>query len=529
MMSGTSHVVLLALGLGSLVMVVTALARRLPIPTPIVQVGAGFLVGLIPGAAVPELDPDLVFFVFLPPVLWSAAYFTSLREFKANLRPIGLLAIGLVVATTGVVAVASHALLPGLPWAVALALGAIVSPPDAIAAEAIIKRLPVPHRVVVILEGESLVNDASALILYRTAIVAAVTGYFSLGESVVRFFIDAAIGILIGLAVAWFIVAIARRATDSIALALLTLLAPYSAWIAAELVHVSAVLSCVAGGFYLRQHFSTAVAPLARLQNRAVWDVLLFTMNALIFVLLGIQFGDLLESTPNAVLARTGLVALAVSGIVIVVRLVWVPLATFIPRWASADLRRRDPVPNPKSVGLVAWTSMRGIVSLASALAVPLFLADGRPFPYRLEILIITMGVILVTLVLQGITLAPLIRKLGFPADPTAHIEERHARSEALRSGLERLEDLADEPWVSQDEVGRLREEFRRRSELHQAGGGGGNPADARRRLRREVLRAERRAMVRLRDEGAISDEVLQELERELDVEALRLGGGELR
>jgi CPA1 family monovalent cation:H+ antiporter len=529
MMSGTSHVVLLALGLGSLVMVVTALARRLPIPTPIVQVGAGFLVGLIPGAAVPELDPDLVFFVFLPPVLWAAAYFTSLREFKANLRPIGLLAIGLVIATTGVVAVAAHALLPGLPWAVALALGAIVSPPDAVAAEAIIKRLPVPRRVVVILEGESLVNDASALILYRTAVVAAVTGHFSLGEATVRFFIDAAIGILIGVSVAWLVVAIARRTNDAIALALLTLLAPYSAWIAAELIHVSAVLSCVAGGFYLRQHFSTAVAPLARLQTQAVWDVLLFTMNALIFVLLGVQFGDLLETTSRATLAQTGLVALAVSGIVIAVRLVWVPVATALPRWASAELRRRDPMPSPKAIGVIAWTSMRGIVSLASALAIPRLLADGRPFPYRLEILIITMGVILVTLVLQGVTLAPLIRRLGFPADPTPRIEERHARSEALRHGLERLEDLADEPWVSQDEVAELREEYRRRDELHRSAVGAHDPSDERRRLRRELLRAERRAMVRLRDEGAISDEVLQELERELDVEALRLGGGELR
>src|SRR6185295_12111306 len=207
--------IVLAVAFAAVVVAITAIARRLPVPAPILQMAAGFLVGLLPGVAIPELDPDLVFFVFLPPVLWSAAYFTSLREFKANLRPIGLLAIGLVIATTGVVAVASHALLPGLPWAVALALGAIVSPPDAVAAEAIIKRLPVPHRVVVILEGESLVNDASALILYRTAIVAAVTGYFSLGESVVRFFIDAAIGVLIGLAVAWFIVAIARRTTDS--------------------------------------------------------------------------------------------------------------------------------------------------------------------------------------------------------------------------------------------------------------------------------------------------------------------------
>ncbi|MEO8202200.1 MAG: Na+/H+ antiporter [Gemmatimonadota bacterium] len=526
-MTGASHAVLLALGLGSLVMAVTALARRLPIPTPILQVAAGLLVGLVQGAAVPELDPDLVFFVFLPPVLWSAAYYTSFREFRSNLRPIGLLAIGLVIATTGAVALATHALLPGLPWAVAVAIGAIVSPPDAVAAEAIIKRLPVPRKIVVILEGESLVNDASALVLYRTAVLAAVTGHFSLGESIVRFFIDAAIGILIGLAVAWLIVALARRTTDTIALALLTLLAPYSAWIAAELLHVSAVLACVAGGLYLRQHFSTVVSPLTRVNTGAVWDLLIFLVNGLIFVLLGVQFGDLIETTPTESLLRTGTVALAVSAIVIVVRLIWVPIGTYLPRWASSQIRAREPQPNPRSVGLIAWTSMRGIVSLASALAIPVALSDGSRFPYRSEILIIALGVILVTLVIQGLTLAPLIRRLKFAEDSTPIFERQHARHEALRNGLERLEDLSDEAWVSADDVERLREEYRRRFERERGGTASESQSNQSRRLRADLLRAERRAMVRLRDEGAIGDEVLLELERELDSEAIRLGAGE--
>lgn len=527
-MTDTSHTVLLALGLGSLVMAVTALARRLPIPTPILQVGAGLLVGLIHGAAVPELNPDLVFFVFLPPVLWSAAYFTSLREFKANLRPIGLLAIGLVIATTGAVAVATHALLPGLPWAVAVVIGAIVSPPDAVAAGAIIKRLPVPRRVVVILEGESLVNDASALVLYRTAVLAAVTGHFSLGETIVRFFIDAGVGILIGLMIAWLVVAIARRVDDPIALALVTLLAPYFAWIGAELLHVSSVLACVTGGLYLRQHFSTVVSPLTRINSLAVWEVLIFVVNGFIFVLLGIQFGDLVEATPLPTLMRTGQVALVVSLIAILVRLIWVPLASYLPRRLSKRIRRRDPMPSGKAIGLVAWTSMRGIVSLATALALPAALADGTRFPYRSEILIITLGVILVTLVLQGLTLAPLVKRLRFSHDPTPLVEQQHARREALRAGLDRLEDLADEPWVPRDEVPRLREEYRRRSQLERTGATGGR-GDGSSRLRADLLRAERRAMVRLRNEGAISDEVLHELERELDAEAIRLGAGEER
>jgi CPA1 family monovalent cation:H+ antiporter len=525
-MTGTSHTVLLALGLASLVMAVTALARRFPIPTPILQVCAGLLVGLIKGASVPELEPDLIFFVFLPPVLWSAAYFTSMREFRANLRPIGLLAIGLVIATTGVVAVVCHALLPGLPWAVAVAIGAIVSPPDAVAAEAIIKRLPVPHRTVVILEGESLVNDASALVLYRTAVVAAVTGVFSLGETVVRFFIDAGVGILIGIMVAWLVVSIARRINDPVAVSLVTLLAPYFCWISGELLHVSAVLACVAGGLYIRPHFSTVVSPLTRTNALAVWNLLIFVVNGFIFTLMGIQFGDLIEASPADTLISAGSVALIVSLIVILVRLIWVPLATILPRLLSKRARERDPMPNPKGVALVAWTSMRGIVSLATALAIPVSLASGQRFPYRSEILIITLGVILVTLVLQGLTLAPLIRWLRFSPDQTPEVERQHARREALRAALERLDDLSDEPWVSHEVVERLREEYRRRSERQLA------PSlahDGNSRVRAEMVRAERRSLVRLRNEGAISDEVLHELERELDAEAIRLGAGEER
>jgi CPA1 family monovalent cation:H+ antiporter len=289
------------------------------------------------------------------------------------------------------------------------------------------------------------------------------------------------------------------------------------------------VLACVAGGLYLRQHFSTVASPLTRTKTGAVWDVLIFVVNGLIFVLLGIQFGDLLQSTPLPTLFRAGGIALAVSLIVILLRLAWVPVAAWLPWWTSPRLRQRDPAPNPKGVALVAWTSMRGIVSLAAALALPTVLADGSRFPYRSEILIITLGVILATLVIQGLTLAPVIRKLKFTEDPLPRIEQLHARREALRNGLERLEDLADEPWVPAEEVVRLREEYRRRSEVDRDGTAGPAGSDTASRLRAELLRAERRAVIRLRDEGAISDEVLYELERELDLEAIRVGAGEER
>jgi Na+/H+ antiporter len=292
--------VVYAIAIAALVIALTAVARRLPVPTPILQVVAGLGVALIPGLEIPALEPDVVFFVFLPPILWAAAFFTSWREFKANARPIGLLAIGLVLATTAAVAVAVRWLLPDMPWSVAVALGAIVSPPDAVAAAAIVSRLPVPRRVVIILEGESLVNDASALVLYRTAVAVTLTGVFSWGESIVRFFVDAGIGTLIGLAVGWLIVRAAMQTKDAMAETLLTLAGPYVAWVAAETVHVSAVLACVAGGLYTRQHFSMAVAPVSRVQSRAVWDLLVFLFNALIFLLLGASSARCSKGCPKA-------------------------------------------------------------------------------------------------------------------------------------------------------------------------------------------------------------------------------------
>jgi CPA1 family monovalent cation:H+ antiporter len=515
--------IVLAIAFAAVVVAVTAIARRLPVPPPILQVAAGVLVGLVPGVSIPPLQPDVVFFVFLPPILWAAAFLTSLRDFSRFRRPIGLLAIGLVLATSIAVAVAARALFPGMSWAAAVALGAIVSPPDAVAAVAIVSRLPVPRRVVVVLEGESLVNDASALILYRSAVAAAVTGTFSWGESVVRFFLDAGVGVAIGVLVAWLVVRLLRWSRDVMAEIMLTLAAPYVAWLAAETVHVSSVLACVAGGLYLRRHFSSAVAPLSRLQNHSVWDLLIFVLNAAIFLLLGVQFRALLAGVPRdmvVVLVRAGFL---IGAVAIAVRLVWVPIAAYLPRVLSARIRRNESPPPPKGVALVAWTSMRGIVSLATALALPVTVAGGAPFPYRGEIIVIAMCVIVLTLVVQGLTLAPLIRLLGFTPEDTHHAEARVARLEAARRGAEALDDLSREEWADARDVEWLRSELRDRVRLleHHAG-----EPEGRRRLRAEMLRAERRMLVRLRNEGAISDEVLQELEQELDLEAVRVGAG---
>ena len=518
--------IVLAIAFAAVVVAVTAIARRLPVPPPILQVLAGFLVGLVPGVAMPELRPDIVFFVFLPPVLWAAAFFTSVRDFNANIRPIGLLAIGLVIATSVAVAIAARMIFPDMSWPVAIALGAIGSPPDAVAAAAIVSRLPVPRRVVVVLEGESLVNDASALVLYRSAVAAAVTGAFSWGESIVRFFLDAGVGVLVGILVAWLVLRLLRVSRDPMAETLLTLAAPFVAWLAAETLHASAVLACVAGGIYLRRHFSSAVAPLSRLNNRSVWDLVVFVLNAAIFLMLGMQFRALLAAVPDR-----SLIALLKDGVIIalvaiVVRLVWVPIATVLPRLLSPRVRRADPMPPWKPVFLVSWTSMRGIVSLATALALPATLASGAPFPYRGEIIVITVCVISVTLVVQGFTLAPLIKAFAFTPDGSHHAELRVARLEAWRRGAEVLEDLSRESWVDARDVEWLRGELRDRIRLleHHSG-----EPEARRRLRIAMLRAERRMVVRLRNEGAISDDTLGVLEHELDLEAARAGLGEER
>lgn len=515
--------VVFAVVVAVLVVSLSALARRLPIPTPILQVLAGFAVALIPGVTIPQLDPNLVFFVFLPPILWSAAMFTSVREFKRNIDKIGTLAVGLVIATTAVVAIVARQLFPGMPWPVAVALGAIVSPPDAVAATAIVSRLQVPRRVITVLEGESLVNDASALVLYRTAVFAAVTGTFSWGESIVRFFIDAGIGSLIGLLVAWLISRALRQTKDPLAEALLTLAGPYVAWSAAESLHVSAVLACVAGGVYLQQSLSTAVGPASRLQTRTIWELVVFLVNALIFLLLGAQFGSLMRLVPHEQLGAVFRDGAIITLVAIIVRLIWLPLVTALPR-ITADARRRTPKPNWKSIALASWTSMRGVVSLATALALPITLRDGEPFPHRTEIILITMCVIVLTLLVQGLSLSTVVRALHFAPEQAHQAEERLARREATRRGAEELEDLSHEPWVDQRDVQALRAELRERLRTNEQDGGS---FAGRRRLRLAMIDAERRMLIRLRDEDAISDEVLRGLEQELDLESVRAGGGE--
>jgi CPA1 family monovalent cation:H+ antiporter len=518
----------------AVVLALTTVAQKIYIPYPILLVIGGLLLGVVPGLPTVTLSPDLVFLVFLPPILWAAAYFTSWREFRDNLRPISLLAVGLVLATTAAVAAVAHAMLPGIGWAEAIALGAIVSPPDAVSATAIGRRLRIPRRVVTILEGESLVNDATALVLYRAAVGVAVGGSFVLGATLFQFVFAAVVGVALGFAVGmaarWALCA----TEDSFTQIAITLLAPYVAWVLGELSHASAVLACVAGGLHVRQHFSAAVAPTTRLQARAVWNLLVFLLNGFIFILIGLQLGALREAVPSGQFGSLLITGALVSATAIVVRLGWVPLAAVLPRLVSPSLRARDPMPPWSAILLIGWTGMRGIVTLAAALALPVVTASGMPFPFRAELILLSFTVILATLVLQGLSLTPLIRALHLEEDRGLEQEEMLARERAAAAALGRLDNLAGEEWLTADHVDRLRVHYGRQLQRFARS----SPVDMEcsleatetfRRLRHETLTAERLALIDLRNNGTISDEVLHRLEHELDVEALRHGIGERR
>ena len=515
------------------VLALTTVARHILIPYPILLVVGGLVLAMVPGLPVIRLDPDLVFLVFLPPILWAAAYFTSWRDFRANLRPITLLAVGLVLVTTAAVALIAHTLLPGLGWAGAIALGAIVSPPDAVAATTIARRLNLPHRVVTILEGESLVNDATALVLYRAAIAAAVSGTFVLSETLVQFLLAGTIGVIIGVmvgALSRWALCLTNETSADIGV---TLLAPYVAWVLAEAVHASGVLACVAGGLYIRQHFST-IAPNTRLQGRAVWGFVVFLLNAVLFILIGLQLGGLRGAIQSYGLGTLIWHGAIVSATAIVVRLAWVPVAAYVPRLLSPALRARDPFPPWSIIFLIGWTGMRGIVSLAAALAIPFTTASGAPFPFRDQIILLTFAVILATLVLQGLTLSPIIRWLNIRnrSDPGPR---RGSRSGAGRGrGPGRLDQLATESWPVPEHVERLRVNYAQRAKRFACPDAADpdcspDAATAYRRLRQEALKAERDRVIALRDQDVISDEVLHRIEHELDVEALRMGVGEIR
>jgi CPA1 family monovalent cation:H+ antiporter len=543
----------IVLGLLLAVTVLALLARRAHLPYPILLVLGGLVLGLVPGLPSLQLAPDVVFLIFLPPLITAAGWYTSVRDLKANRRPIALLSVGLVLFTTVAVAAVAHALIPGLGWGPALVLGAIVSPTDAIAATAIMERLRAPHRIVAILEGESLLNDASGLVAYRFAAAAVVTGAFSIWLAGAQFLVSVVAGAAIGLAVGWALIQVWRRIDDPVLGILLSFLAPFAAYLPADrILHVSGVLAVAVAGIYAGRKSSEVIPAVARMQAAAVWDLVIFVLNGLAFILIGLQLRQVLAGLGGRSMWELALYGVAISLAVIVGRFIWVFPATYLPRILSRRVRDRDPNPGWRNVVVIAWTGMRGVVSLAAALAIPLTVAGGASFPDRDLILFLTFCVILVTLVVQGLSLPLLLRLLGVVEEDGAEVrEEARARFQALEAAMGRLEELDGQEGAPEAGVTYMRAYYQKRRHGlstrfgkldHQHDGvdngstvGHAHPdgsdhleehrsrAESLRRLKQELIGVERGTVIRLRNQGVINDAALRRVERDLDLEEIRL------
>jgi CPA1 family monovalent cation:H+ antiporter len=515
-------------GLLVVVAALTWVAQRINIEYPILLVLGGLILGFIPGLPRIQLDPDVVFLLFLPPLLYYEAFNSSIRDFRPLLRLITLNAVFLVIVTIAAVASVAHALIPGLPWPAAVVLGAIVGPTDETAAIAIVSRLRVPRRLVILIKAESLFNDATSLVIFNVALVAAVTGAFSWASGMWQLFIDAAGGVAIGLAVGWVVGLIRRHVDDLLLQNTISLLSGYAAYFPADALHLSGVLAAITAGLYLGRQTYSITSASSRVQITAMREITLFLINGLLFILVGLQLRPILvglsgAESPESLIAM----AAAVSLTVIVVRIVWALPAAYLPAALSPKIRAAEGKPSWKNVSVVAWTGLRGGISLAAALAVPLTVANGAPFPHRDLILFLTFAVILATLVGQGLTLPVLIRLLGItPESPER--EEALARLRATRAARTALERLALQPWADSDVVRDVREHLKKAAAHHRATrdrtltAGQTKSATAARRIRHELNEAQSREIARYRYEGAINDATVSKIQRELDLESVR-------
>jgi len=518
---------LLAIATGALV---GALVLR--IAYPILLVLAGIVLALIPGLPHPDLNPKIVLFGLLPPLLYSTAYNTSIRELRREIRPIASLAIGLVFATTGTVAVAAHAVVPGVSWPAAFVLGAIVAPTDPLAASLIANRVGLPRRLVSIIEGEGLLNDSTALVIYRFAVIAAVTGSFSFEHALWKSAVSVVGGIGVGLGVGYVIRQIRRRIDHSPTEIAIAVMSGYFAFLPAEALDVSAVLAAVTVGLYMGWYTPELTTAKTRLQGQAVWEIVSFILNAVLFTLVGLELRPVVEGITDRSTGDLVLWAAVVSAVVIGTRIAWSFSAAYLQWRVLPVIRDPSRLPANGALAVLGWTGMRGAVTLAAALALPLTTDAGSGFPARNVIVFLSFSVIVVTVVIQGLTLPALARAVDLPTDPREPQEEAYAWVRAMEAGLARLEELHDEPWVDPAAVQRLRDAFELQLARYSARKEGEADRKAEKRvragrhLRRELLDAERKAVVELRLAGEISDVVERRVFRELDLEDARLGGG---
>lgn len=519
---------LLIAGLLVAVAGLSVLARRLSVPYPIVLVVGGAVFGFVPGLPEVKLDPEVVLVVFLPPLVYGASIFANFGDFRANLRTLTLSTVGLVLATMCAVAWAAHALVPGLPWEAAFVLGAIVSPTDPLAAAAIMRRLDAPRRLVSGIEGEGLFNDVTALVAYRVAVAAVVAGSFSLADAGLKFVVGAAGGVAVGFAVGWIVAEIRKRITDTQVNVTISLLTGYAAFVPANAVGASGILATVTAGIYMGIRGPQIVPGRARLEGYFVWDILDFIINAILFVLIGLQLRAVISGLSGYSAVTLGGYALAVTGVVVGTRLVWFFTVPYVIR--AID---RRPAQRARRVGarwrlVVAWSGMRGAVSLAVALALP-FTTDAGGFPKRNLIVFLTFAVIFFTLVGQGLSLPVLIRRLGLSDGGVDAEEEIRARLAATKAAIAQIDALAGEEWTHDETVERMRNlyEYRKRRFAARAGkiedDGYEDRSLAYQQMVQLVLGAQRQALLRMRSDGKLSNEVMNRILHELDLEESRL------
>jgi Na+/H+ antiporter len=521
-----SLIVLVAIAAG-----LVRLADLVSIPYPIVLVLGGLAVGLIPGDPQFSLDPDVVFLVFLPPLLQSAGYWSSPHELRAELGPLTGLVIGLVLITMGAVAAVAHAVIPGLGWPEALVLGAIVAPTDPVSAIAVFERVGVSDRVSLLVEGESMINDATALVAYRVALAAVVSGVFSLADAAGDLVLAVVGGIAIGLAVCWLAIQALRRLDDTALAILLSVLIGYASFAIAESVGASGVLAAVSGGLYLGWRGPEIFNADLRLNSVAFWQVLIFALNAILFILVGMQFPGVLRSVGDELSVGQMIgYGLLVSAVVIAVRVAWQFLPGALGRVVPAA-RAAATGDNWRENLLIGWSGMRGAVSLAAALALPLELDSGASFASRDLIIYLTVAVILVTLVAQGLTLPWLVRRLGLQSSQPWAPDEAVARLATAQAALDRIDELeaSGEP-VPETAIARVRELYRARFArcVASLSGEGAeipieDPLTGYRRLREDVMDIERRSLIQMRNERRVSQDVLRRIERDLDLDEARL------
>jgi CPA1 family monovalent cation:H+ antiporter len=498
------------------------LARLARLPYAVVLILAGSLIAFIPGLPDISLNPELALAFFLPPLLQGSAFRTDWPAFLRNIRPILLLAVGCVIFTAFLIGLVARWLIPEMPWAAAIALGAILAPPDAVAAAAVLQRLNLPRRIVTVLEGESLVNDASALVIYRFAIAAVAAGTFVPHEAVGGFFLlglgGIAAGWLVGRATLWAI----ARLKDTLLETALSFVACYAAFLAAEMAHLSGVMAVVTTGIMLGRAQHRVFSARTRLEARAVWEFIEFVLTSLIFILIGLQLNDILERLGDRSVWQLIGLAVAISLALIISRFIWVFPAIWLPRQIQS-LARRDPLPPVSHMIILSWTGMRGVVSLAAALALPL------NFPERDLIIFLAFCAIFATLVVQGTTLEWLIKRLGLVQPPHPHgidPEEAHARHLAAQAMLEAIRKRSTDVLYGPIASDLLAEHKDRAEHLGRVRSGGGPAAAeraARRAVRLEAIDAARTVILALQADGKLTEELLTKLGQELDFEENRM------